>query len=120
MQRRHSRVEQRPARRDAENDLFAIPEKYRRMHEESVAVRDSRLYVGIIDDRGMSARSASMQSGVPEVDLGIECVVTNRTRLRNIEATERAKHELLERKLRPSASASPPQRARAPRKKRAA
>ena len=75
MRRRHSKEEEKPKQKsDAVDDLFAVPEKFRHIHQASATARDSRLYVGVIDDRGMSSCSASMHSSVPEVNLGIEYV----------------------------------------------
>lgn len=75
MRRRHSKEEEKPKQKsDSVDDLFAVPEKFRHIHQASATARDSRLYAGVIDDRGMSSCSASMHSSVPEVNLGIEYV----------------------------------------------
>ena len=75
MRRRHCKDKGNPKEKtNSVDDLFSVPEKFRHIHQESATARDSRLYAGVIDDRGMSSCSASMHSSVPEVNLGIEYV----------------------------------------------
>lgn len=75
---------------DPADELFQVAEKYRKLQREAQSELPSQSSRPSAE--GHSTLSAAMLSKVPEIDLGINA------RLQNIEATEKAKRELYEKR----------------------
>ncbi|WFD40823.1 uncharacterized protein MJAP1_003812 [Malassezia japonica] len=75
---------------DPADELFQVAEKYRKLQREAQSELPSQ--TSRPSAEGHSTLSAAMLSKVPEIDLGISA------RLQNIEATEKAKRELYEKR----------------------
>lgn len=85
-----------------DDDLYQLAERYQVLVKEA-AERESHRGVQrdkhrSVDEGGNPILSAAMLSSVPEVDLGVDA------RLQNIEATEKAKRELYEKRRAPEVS----------------
>lgn len=81
---------------DPDDDLYQLAERYQALVQEA-AERESQRGIQrdkhrSVDEGGNPILSAAMLSSVPEVDLGVDA------RLQNIEATEKAKRELYEKR----------------------